>query len=94
MTAGELGHEQTMATAHAASRDLRRLLRRFLEGYCLSACCRRRSSARSATATTLSAEEIALHRRGITDGSLTEGQVAAFAMAVFFRGMTTASGWR
>ena len=26
--------------------------------------------------------------RGITDGSLSEGQVAAFAMAVFFRGMT------
>jgi thymidine phosphorylase len=24
---------------------------------------------------------------GITDGSLSEGQVAAFAMAVFFRGM-------
>ena len=26
--------------------------------------------------------------RGITDGSVAEGQVAAFAMAVFFRGMT------
>jgi len=26
--------------------------------------------------------------RGITDGSLGDGQVAAFAMAVFFRGMT------
>lgn len=38
----------------------------------------------------LSAEEIALVTRGIHDGSLSEGQVAAFAMAVFFRGMTTA----
>src|SRR5437762_2455586 len=38
----------------------------------------------------LSAEEIALIARGITDSSLSEGQVAAFAMAVFFRGMTTA----
>ena len=28
--------------------------------------------------------------RGIHDGGLSEGQVAAFAMAVFFRGMTTA----
>jgi thymidine phosphorylase len=28
--------------------------------------------------------------RGITDGSASEGQVAAFAMAVFFRGMTLA----
>jgi thymidine phosphorylase len=38
----------------------------------------------------LSADEIAFVARGIHDGSLSEGQVAAFAMAVFFRGMTTA----
>src|SRR4051794_25503537 len=38
----------------------------------------------------LSAEEIAFITRGITDGSLSEGQVAAFAMAVFFRKMTSA----
>src|SRR6476659_1157507 len=38
----------------------------------------------------LSAEEIAVVTRGIADGSLTEGQVAAFAMAVLFRDMTTA----
>src|ERR1700754_973558 len=38
----------------------------------------------------LSAEEIALVAHGIHDGTLSEGQVAAFAMAVFFRGMTTA----
>ena len=38
----------------------------------------------------LSADEIAFVVRGIRDGSLSEGQVAAFAMAVFFRGMTTA----
>src|ERR1700716_219267 len=38
----------------------------------------------------LSAEEIAFVARGIHDGRLSEGQVAAFAMAVFFRGMTTA----
>ncbi|HTE82477.1 MAG TPA: thymidine phosphorylase [Reyranella sp.] len=37
----------------------------------------------------LSGEEIAFIARGITDNSLSEGQVAAFAMAVFFRGMTT-----
>ena len=36
----------------------------------------------------LSVEEIAFVARGIADGSLGEGQVAAFAMAVFFRGMT------
>jgi hypothetical protein len=34
--------------------------------------------------------EIAFIARGVTDNSLSEGQVAAFAMAVFFRGMTTA----
>ncbi len=37
----------------------------------------------------LSADEIALIVRGIHDGSLSEGQVAAFAMTVFWRGMTT-----
>ncbi len=31
--------------------------------------------------------EIAFFVRGLTDGSIAEGQVAAFAMAVFFRGM-------
>jgi thymidine phosphorylase len=38
----------------------------------------------------LSAEEIDFVGHGIHDGTLSEGQVAAFAMAVFFRGMTTA----
>ena len=38
----------------------------------------------------LTDEEIAFVTAGIHDGSLGEGQVAAFAMAVFFRGMTTA----
>lgn len=37
----------------------------------------------------LSADDIAFIVRGIHDGSLSEGQVAAFAMTVFFRGMTT-----
>jgi thymidine phosphorylase len=36
---------------------------------------------------TLSREEIAFLIGGLGDGSVTEGQVAAFAMAVFFRGM-------
>ena len=35
----------------------------------------------------LSEAELQFVVRGITDGSLSEGQVAAFAMAVFFRGM-------
>jgi thymidine phosphorylase len=39
---------------------------------------------------TLSDEEIAYFVRGLTDGTITEGQAAAFAMAVFFRGMTRA----
>ena len=33
MVAGGIGHEQTITTANAASNDLSRLLRRFLEGY-------------------------------------------------------------
>ena len=37
----------------------------------------------------LSQDEILFVARGIADGSLSEGQVAAFAMAVFFNGMTT-----
>ncbi len=36
----------------------------------------------------LSTTEIGFMVRGLTDGSVTEGQVAAFAMAVFFKGMT------
>jgi thymidine phosphorylase len=35
----------------------------------------------------LAAEEIAFLVAGLTSGNVTEGQVAAFAMAVFFRGM-------
>ncbi|MET1026100.1 MAG: thymidine phosphorylase [Dongiaceae bacterium] len=38
----------------------------------------------------LSEDEIAFFVRGIKDDSISEGQVAAFAMAVFFRGMTMA----
>jgi thymidine phosphorylase len=38
----------------------------------------------------LSDDEIAQVVRGITDNSFTESQVSAFAMAVFFRGMTAA----
>jgi len=34
------------------------------------------------------AEDIDAYIRGVTDGSVTEGQVAAFSMAVFFRGMS------
>lgn len=37
----------------------------------------------------LTADEIGAFVRGITDGGITEGQVAAFAMAVFLRGMAT-----
>src|SRR5665213_1674111 len=36
----------------------------------------------------LTTAELQFLVRGLTDGSLSEGQVAAFAMAVFFRGMT------
>jgi thymidine phosphorylase len=35
----------------------------------------------------LSSDEIGFMVRGLTDGTISEGQVAAFAMAVFFRGM-------
>src|SRR5471032_767608 len=38
----------------------------------------------------LSADEISIIVHGIGDNSLSEGQVAAFAMAVFFQCMTTA----
>lgn len=36
----------------------------------------------------LSAEQIKTFVRGITDGSVSEGQIAAFGMAVYFNGMT------
>ena len=38
----------------------------------------------------IDAEAIAAFIAGLTDGSVTEGQVAALAMAVFFNGMTRA----
>ena len=38
----------------------------------------------------LTDDEIGAFVGGLTDGSVTEGQVAAFAMAVYFRGMTIA----
>ncbi len=38
----------------------------------------------------LDAAEITAFLRGFRDGSIAEGQIAAFAMAVFFRGMTRA----
>src|SRR5688572_1161326 len=38
----------------------------------------------------LTEDEIAFFVRGLTDGSISEGQIAALAMAVFFRGMTMA----
>lgn len=38
----------------------------------------------------LTDDEIAFFVGGLTEGTITEGQVAAFAMAVFFRGMTRA----
>jgi purine nucleoside phosphorylase len=34
LTHDKLGHEQTLAVAHEASGNVRRLLRAFLEGYC------------------------------------------------------------
>ena len=37
---------------------------------------------------TLSGEEISFFAKGIGDQSISEGQIAAFAMAVFFKGMT------
>lgn len=36
----------------------------------------------------LAKEEVLAFAKGIGDGSISEGQIAAFAMAVFFRGMT------
>ncbi len=38
----------------------------------------------------LSADEIGFMVRGLTDGTLSEGQIAAFAMAIVLRGMTAA----
>ncbi|WP_419901533.1 thymidine phosphorylase [Kiloniella sp.] len=38
----------------------------------------------------LNEKEIAFFVQGITNGSISEGQIAAFAMAVFFRGMSEA----
>jgi thymidine phosphorylase len=38
----------------------------------------------------LDRDEVAFMVKGLTDGSVTEGQIAAFAMAIFFKGMARA----
>ncbi len=38
----------------------------------------------------LDLDEVAFMVKGLTDGSVTEGQIAAFAMAIFFKGMARA----
>ena len=38
----------------------------------------------------LGADDIAAFVAGLTNGAVTDGQAAAFAMAVYFKGMTTA----
>ena len=66
--------------------------RRLLDAAATS---RRRSSAPSATATSWRPRRSSSSSRGMTDGSIAEGQVAAFAMAVFFQGMTPGrDAWR
>ena len=89
MARGALGHEQTLAVAREASGKVRRLLRALPRRLLLSAMLPQEIIRKKRDGGELSAEEIAFIVRGIADGSLSEGQVAAFAMAVFFRGMTT-----
>ena len=55
-----------------------------------SPCARSTSSSGSATAEELSSEEIGFFIRGYAEGQIPDYQAAAFAMAVFFRGMTPA----
>ena len=90
MTGAEITHEETKALAPIGAAKLERIIRRFLA--------RPRADAPDAPPGDHPQEarrpgrstpaEIAFMVKGLTDGAVTEGQVAAFAMAVFFRGMT------
>ena len=99
MTGAELSHEETKALAPVGAAKLARIVRRYLRDRrhgaltpALGRCFPRKSSAGSATARPLTADEIAFMVEGLTDGTISEGQVAAFAMAVFFNGMTPRRG--
>ena len=92
LAGGDPSHEETQAVARQAADRFKRLLR-ALHPLAIARVqphdrCRRKSSAPSATARRSSAGEIGDFIAGLTSGAVTEGQAAAFAMAVFFRGMT------
>ena len=95
MTGAELSHEETKDMAPLGGARLRRVLHAHVRraacssgGAALKRCCRRKSSARSATASRCAPTKSPFMIAGLTDGTVSEGQVAAFAMAVFFRGMS------
>ena len=90
MTGAELSHEETKALAPIGAAKLERVIRRFLSAT------RARASLmlpqeiirKKREGEALDRAEIAFMVHGLTDGTVSEGQVAAFAMAVFFRGMS------
>jgi purine-nucleoside phosphorylase len=94
MTGAELSHEETMAVAPEGGAKLARIMSRVVAQLGGPERTRRGEAMlpqeiirRKREGVQLRREEISFLIRGLTDGSVSEGQVAAFAMAVFFRGM-------
>ena len=90
LAGGDPSHEETQAVAHEAADRFKRLLRGFIR--CLSAARRMMLPQEIIRAKrdgeTLSAGEIGDFIAALTSGAVTEGQAAAFAMAIYFRGMS------
>ena len=87
----ELSHDQTLRVAKEGAARLGPLIERFVEDLRVipqELIRRKRDGGR------LTDEEIAFIVGGIADGGLSDGQVAAFAMAVFFRDLDDARARR
>ena len=86
MSSAPLSHEQTMKVRRQRAIDLRRLLNRLIAelGVLMLP---QEIIRKKRDGGVLSDAEIEHFIEGLTDGTITEGQAAAFAMAVFFRGM-------
>ena len=91
LAGGDPSHEETQAVAAQAADRFKRLLRAFIrrdQGDSSAMILPQEIIRAKRDGELLSAGEIGDFIAGLTSGAVTEGQAAAFAMAVFFRGMT------
>ncbi len=89
LSGGDPSHEETQEVAGEGRRQLQAPLRAFIRARRPQPMSLPQEIIRAKRdGRTLSEAEIGEFIAGLTSGDVTEGQAAAFAMAVFFRGMT------